>query len=352
MSSLFRRPGEFLDLIEYDDPSGKILVAQYDRGNHEIKQGSKLIVREGQAAIFLSGGEVADIFDEAGTYQLDTGNLPILSKLLALPYGFNSPIRSDVFFISMQQFIGNTWGTKNPIILRDTDFGMVRARAFGTYAFQVCDLTAFMSEFIGARKMILTYDIITYLSSIIVEAVVAGISAQGGSVLDLAGCYASIGEIGRKNANERLALMGVHITQLQIENISLPEEVEKMIDEQSGIHMASSNMQNFMQYQSARAMRDVAQQESSFGAGIGSLGVGMVAAQQLSQQFANSTRMQSQSQAVRILCPNCGAQNEVNDRFCSNCGASLQPAKPKCPNCGEQIESDDKFCPECGTKIK
>lgn len=99
-------------------------------------------------------------------------------------------------------------------------------------------------------------------------------------------------------------------------------------------------------------MRDVAQQDSSLGAGIGSLGVGMVAAQQLSQQFANSAQMQPQAQAVRILCQSCGAQNEVNDRFCSNCGAALQPPKPKCPNCGEELEGDDKFCPECGTKVK
>lgn len=349
MPSLYRRPSEFLDLIEYDDPSEKILVAQYDRGNHEIKQGAKLIVREGQAAIFLHGGAVGDIFDQAGTYTLETGNLPILSKLEAFPYGFHSPIRSDVFFVNMRQFAGNRWGTKNPVILRDRDLGMIRAGGFGTYAFQVSDLPVFMKEVIGARKMVLTYDIIMFLSSLIVEAVINALSAQGGAVLDLAGRYATIAENARAYANERLTSMGIQCTQLMVENISLPEEVEKLIDEQSGVHMAAGNMQDFVQYQSVRAMRDVATEKGGMGASIGALGVGIAAAKQISRQFQENTQTKAQNEG--LICPSCGTRNEAKDRFCSNCGTALSQTA-SCPNCHEAVEAGDKFCPNCGQKLK
>ncbi len=260
-----------------------------------------------------------------------------------------SPIRSDVFFVNMRQFTGNRWGTKNPVILRDRDLGMIRAGGFGTYAFQVSDLQVFMKEVIGARRMVLIYDIITFLSSLIVEAVIHALSAHGGAVLDLAGRYATIAENARVYANERLVSMGIQCTQLMVENISLPEEVEKLIDEQSGIHLAAGNMQDFVQYQSVRAMRDVAAEKGGMGASIGALGVGIAAAKQMSQQFQAST--QETAVNIGVICPSCKTQSERKDRFCSNCGIPLQQVY-QCPNCKEQVEIGDKFCPNCGQKLQ
>ena len=135
--------GQFIDVIEHVDETNKLLVYKFERYGDEIKQGASLIVREGQAAVFIYKGQIADIFSP-GSYNLDTKNLPVLSSLGALPRLFNSPIKSDLYFINTTQFIGNRWGTKNPILMRDKDFGIVRITSFGTYSFRVIEPVRFI----------------------------------------------------------------------------------------------------------------------------------------------------------------------------------------------------------------
>lgn len=260
---------QFIDVIEWVDESKVILVYKWAREKDEIKQGAQLIVRPGQAAVWVYRGQLADIFYE-GHYKLNTKNLPILSTLAAFPHGFNSPIKSDLYFVNLTQFIGQHWGTKNPIVMRDKDLNVVRVGAFGSYAFKINDVELFMRDVFGARRLELTYDIVQFLNSFVSEAVATCIGEMEIPVLDLARTYRQISEQMKQDINEKALKIGVEITEFAIENINLPESVEALIDEQSGIGMASKNMDAFMQYQTARAMRDASKQKG----GLAGLGAG------------------------------------------------------------------------------
>ena len=275
--------GQFIDVIEYVDKSNRMLVYKWERYGDEIKQGASLIVREGQAAAFVYKGQLADVF-LPGSYRLDTHNLPILSSLAALPRLFNSPIKSDLYFISTTQFIGNRWGTKNPIIMRDADFGVVRITAFGAYSFRVKNAEVFIREIFGARKMDMTYDILRYLNSFVGEAISEVIAASAAPILDLAVNYRALAATLKEKVNEKAAPLGLEIIEAVIENISLPSEVEKAIDEQSGIGLVSKNMEAFVQYQTVRAMRDASKQES----GLAGLGAGMAFAKRMAETVDSS----------------------------------------------------------------
>lgn len=274
---------QFLDVIEFEDPSNKLIVSKFQRksGNDELKQGSTVIVREGQSAIFLKGGQLADVLSP-GTYSLKTENMPILSTLNAFPYLFISPVIADLYFVSTRQFIDNKWATKNPIMKRDSDFSIVRIRAFGKYSFRITDVAAFMQEIFATRGIVMTYDIIEYLASMVTETFSTIVSESSISVLDLATEYRKFSTMIQERLNAQTNTIGIQFSNILIENISLPDEVEKLIDEQSGIGMAKQDMKSFMQYQTARAMRDASKQEG----GLAGLGAGMGAGMTLGNAMA------------------------------------------------------------------
>lgn len=276
---------QFIDVIEFVDESpNKLLVSKFVRKGDEIKQGARLIVRNGQAAVFVHRGQIADVFG-SGNYKLSTGNLPLLSALAAIPTLFNSPIKSDLYFINTTQFINNRWGTKNPIIKRDPEMGIVRITSFGTYSFKVSDPKTFMTEVFGARSLNMTYDIVEYLTSFVGEAIAQCLGESTQSVIDLATHYRELSSMITPYVNEKANVLGIEVTTATIENIALPKEVEKLIDEQSGIGLASRDMDTFVQYQTARAIRDVAKQPGGM-AGIGAgIGVGKVVAQTMNDSL-------------------------------------------------------------------
>ncbi len=277
---------QFLDVIDFVDTSNKLIVAKYGResGNNELKQGSKVIVRESQCAVFLKGGKLADIM-YPGTYSLTTDNFPVLSSLKAFPTLFISPLISDVYFVSTRQFIDNKWATKNPIMMRDKDFNMVRVRAFGKFSFRIVDVSKFMTEIFGTKGIVLTYDIVEYLSSMVTEAFSVVLGECEMSVLDLATEYRKLSETIQKRVNERAETSGIEFSNVIVENVSLPDEVEKLIDEQSGIGMAKQDMTTFMQYQTARAMRDASKQKG----GLAGLGAGMAVGRTMAQSIQKAT---------------------------------------------------------------
>ena len=291
---------QFLDVIEYEDKSNKLIVTKYRResGNDELKQGSKVIVRESQAAVFLKGGQVADILPP-GTYSLQTDNFPVLTKLEAFPYLFVSPVIADLYFVSTRQFIDNKWSTKNPIVKRDKDLSMVRIRSFGKFAFQIMDVGLFMREIFGTKGIVMTYDIVEYLSSMVTEAFATAVGESTSSVLDLSADYRKLS--ATIQANSQTQMIGVQFSKVMIENISLPDEVEKLIDEQSGIGMASRNMDSFVQYQTARAMRDAAQQEGGL-AGLGAgFALGNTMAQNIHENLQPTGSTKSKVEQLREL---------------------------------------------------
>lgn len=286
--------GQFLDVIEYEDKSNKLVISKYQResGNNELKQGSKVIVRESQKAVFLKGGKLADILPP-GTYSLRTENFPVLTSLQAFPFLFVSPVIADVYFVSTRQFIDNKWATKNPIMKRDTDFNMVRIRAFGKFAFRITDVAAFMREIFGTKGIVMTYDIVEYLSSMVTEAFATTIGETSMSVLDLAAEYRTLSTAIQEKLNKQTEIIGVQFSDVFVENLSLPDEVEKLIDEQSGIGMAKRDMETFMQYQTARAMRDASKQEG----GLAGLGAGMALGGTMAQSIQDTASSPGQGKS-------------------------------------------------------
>lgn len=272
---------QFIDVIEHIDESDKLLVFKYTRQGDEIKQGARLIVRNGQAAVFVHKGQIADIFGP-GDYKLNTGNFPLLSTITAFTTLFNSPIKSDLYFVNTTQFINNNWKTKNPIIKRDEEMGMVRVTSYGKFSFKISEPRVFMTEMFGARNLNMTNDIIEYLVSMVSESIAQCLGECTKSVLDMATHYRELSQMITPYVNEKAKMLGISIAEATIENISLPPEVEKYIDEQSGIELASRNMDTFVQYQSARAIRDVAKQPG----GMAGIGAGIAAGKTIAESMS------------------------------------------------------------------
>lgn len=293
---------QFADVIEFVDESNKLVVFKYGRksGDNELKQGTKVIVRESQCAVFLKGGKLADVM-HPGIYSLTTDNFPVLSSLKAFPSLFVSPVISDVYFVSTRQFVDNKWATKNPIMMRDKEFNMVRVRAFGKFAFRIVDATKFMTEIFGTKGIVLTYDIVEYLSSMVTETFSVVLGACQMTVLDLATEYRKLSTAIQQQLNESTEMIGIEFSDVIVENISLPDEVEKLIDEQSGIGMAKQDMEIFMQYQTARAMRDASKQKGGL-AGLGAgMAVGNTLAKNVQETISTGGAQRSKAEQLREI---------------------------------------------------
>lgn len=284
--------GELIDIIEFLDNTQDTIVFRFERHNNEIKNNAKLIVREGQMAVFVNEGQLADIFSP-GTYTLNTQNLPILSTLKGWKYGFNSPFKAEVYFVSTKNFIDQKWGTKNPIILNDNRFGMVEIRAFGVYSFKITDASVFIREIVGTNQTFSTDDIKEQLKSIIVTRFS---DATGESNIPVELYAANLNELSETifgYMKDDFAVYGMNVTKFLIENISMPDEVKKEIFELSRLDKV--DLDKLAKMKAAKAMEAAAQNPSgTAGMGIG-LGAGMVMANQMTQAMAN----QSQNQNVQ-----------------------------------------------------
>ena len=336
---------QFIEVIEWLDDSKDTLVYRFPVAGQEIKNGAQLIVRESQAAVFVYEGQVADVF-APGRYTIDGGNTPILSKLGAWKYGFNSPFKSEVYFVNTKQFTDMKWGTSNPVMLRDADFGIVRLRAFGAYSLRVADPSEFIKQIAGTNAQFQTEDIDTQLKRAIVTEFSDAIGEMKIPALDLAAQYKELGEAIRAKINEDFKTYGLEVTKFYVENVSLPPEVEAAMDKRASMG-ALGDAQKYMQFQAADALRDAAQNEGG-GAGLGAgLGAGFAVGGQMANAFGQQAGGGG-GQAATVPCPSCGKQNAVGVKFCSDCGGKMETAKVPCVKCGAQLREGAKFCSECG----
>lgn len=279
--------GEFIDIIEWLDDSRDTIVWRFPRHDNEIKNGAQLIVRPGQTAVFVNEGQVADAF-EAGTHTLTTQNLPILSTLRGWKYGFDSPFKAEVYFVSMRQFTDLKWGTQNPIMVRDPEFGMVRLRAFGGYAMRVSDPKALLTELVGTDPQFRTEEVAEYLRTVVVSRLTHALATSGVSMLDLAAKQSDLGLRLAAILSEDLGGMGLTITQFMIENISVPPEVEAALDKRTQMGVLG-NLDQYTKFQAANALEDAA---NNPGGGMGaSMGMGM--GMGMGQSMAEAMRTQS-----------------------------------------------------------
>lgn len=259
--------GEFVDVIEWLDDSPDTMVWRFERHGNEIKYGAKLTVREGQTAVFVNEGEIADVFTP-GMYELYTRNLPILSTLQAWPHGFESPFKAEVYFCSTRIFTDLKWGTKNPVILRDPEFGPVRLRAFGTYAIRIKDPAVFLREVVGTDGHFTVDEISDQLRNLIVTRFGTVLAGSGIPTLDLAANTEQLGSFVAGRIAPEFANLGLELTTLLVENVSLPPEVEQALDRRTSMGIVG-DLSRYTQFQAAEAMRAAAQNPGAAGAGIG-----------------------------------------------------------------------------------
>jgi membrane protease subunit (stomatin/prohibitin family) len=267
--------GELIDIIEWPDQTDTTMAWRFSRPQNEIKNGAQLIVRPAQAAMLIDEGRIADVY-QPGRHELSTANMPVLSKLQGWKYGFASPFKADVLFVSTRQFVDQKWGTTNPVILRDAQLGPVRLRAYGTYAMRLVDPRKFVEQLSGTTAGFQTDQIVDQLRDLIV-AKVSGVLAEGGiSIYELAARYAEVGALVQQRVAPQFDQYGLSITQFVIENVSLPSEVEATLDQQTRMSMLRGQLDTYAQLQSADAIRDAARNPSG-GAAAG-VGIGMGAA--------------------------------------------------------------------------
>lgn len=274
---------ELIDIIEWVDDSRHTLVWRFPRYQNEIKNGAQLIVRPGQAAVFVHRGQVADIF-QPGHYELKTDNLPLLSTIAGWKYGFDSPFRSEVYFVSTKQITDLKWGTPNPIMLRDPEFGPIRIRAFGTYGLRAVDPRALLLEIVGTDQSVDADEITELLRSMINSTLADVLGSSNVAALDLASKYQEFSETLRKAVEEKIDdEYGLEIPQLFIVNISLPEAVEKALDTRTSMGVIG-DMGQYQQYQMGQAMTMAAENPSGGGAAEGmGLGLGFAMAGKMMQ---------------------------------------------------------------------
>jgi len=364
---------QLLEVIEWSDSSKDVIVYKYPLTNREeIMNSSTLIVREGQVAIFVHKGEIADVFGP-GTYKLATENIPFLTKFLSLATGGNSRIKAEVYYINTKRFMGLKWGTQNPIMMRDVDFGNIRLRGYGTFAIKVNDPTKFMRECFGTNPIFRVDDIVEQYKSSLIQLLTDVIAESKLSALDLAANYKELGKQVEAHAKEEFEPLGLKVSNFIIENLSLPDDVEKMLDERTKMGVIEDKMGTFTQYKAATAMGDAAKNPAGNMAGMGiGLGAGVAMGEMFTDAIGGAKNKQ-RVQAVECIncgvkipgkskfCPECGATQALScakcgepiskgSKFCHNCGEKVANSGKVCSKCGKELAPDAKFCPDCGTK--
>jgi membrane protease subunit (stomatin/prohibitin family) len=289
--------GELIDIVEWLDDTPDTMVWRFPRYQNEIKNNAQLIVRPSQVAAFINEGQLADVFVNPGTYTLNTQNLPVLATLRGWKYGFDSPFKAEVYFVSTKTFTGRKWGTKNPIMLRDPEFGPVRLRAFGSFAVKVLEPATFLKEIVGTNASFSVDTISEQLRDMVVARFADTLGESKIPILDLASNYDELGKFITANIKDDFAAFGLQVVQLFVENISLPPEVEAAMDKRTSMGIIG-DLGKYSQFQAANAMEKAAENPGGAGAsGIG-MGMGFAMANQMGQMYANTQQGGSGPPAV------------------------------------------------------
>lgn len=347
----------FMEVIEWFDESGETLVQRIPpEGSAEIKYGAQLVVRESQRAAFFSDGRIADLFGP-GRHTLDSNNLPILTKLLSLPWGFTSPFRCEVCFVNMKTFTSMRWGTKEPVAFRDSEFGMVRLRAFGSYTMRVTDPVLLINNLAGTEGTYTT----TQVEELLRDITVARLNDLLGETLDtllhLPARYDEISAALKTRLTHDFGKFGLSLSDFYINSITPPAEVQKTIDERSSMNALGNDMERYMKYKAAVSMEKAAGAQGGSGGGEAASGMGIGVGAGLGMMMAGMIRDGSPGDAMQPsaqasggpACKACRAPLPTGARFCPACG--IQAAGGFCSSCGKGLPQDARFCPNCGKQV-
>jgi len=284
---------EFIDIIEFLDDTNNTIVHRFERYQNEIKNGAKLTVREGQVAVFVNEGQIADVY-QPGMYTLTTENMPILATLKGWKYGFNSPFKAEVYFVSTRQFTDQKWGTKTPIMLSDDRFGMLEIRAFGTYVFKIKDAGLFIKEIVGTDGTFTTEEINEQLKSLVVTRFTDAAGESGIPVERYAANLNETSELVHQVLAPEFLNYGIDLTKFLIESVSMPDEIKKEIFELSRLN-SKVDLDKLTKFKTAKAIEKAAENEGMAGGGMG-MGMGFAMANQMGQSFSQQSQPQQNQQ--------------------------------------------------------
>ncbi len=344
---------QLLEVVEWEDSTKDTIVYRYPlTDKDELMTSSTLVVRESQCAIFVHKGKIADVFGP-GTYKLTTENIPFLTKLLSLPTGFESRIKAEIYYVNTKQFIGLKWGTQNPIMMRDAEFGNIRVRGFGVYSFKIAEPSLFMKEVFGTNALYTVASVEEHIKPILIQSITDVIAESKISALDLATNYQEFSKTVLQNCAQDLKDLGIEVKKFVIENISLPEEVEKALDERTTLGVLEEQMGTYTQKKAADAMLGAATNTAGgnfAGMGVG-FGAGMAMGDVMSSAMSGAKNKPKIKNENSASCSKCGASIKEGAKFCPECGVKIEQAKT-CSKCGAVLGAKAKFCPECGEKVQ
>ncbi len=335
----------FLENIEWFDETGKELVHRLpESGSGEIKWGAQLTVRESQAAVLFYKGKACDAFGP-GRHTLKTGNLPIVTKILSIPWRGNSPLRAEVYMANLKYFTDLKWGTSNPVAFKDSELGLIRLRAHGVFNIQIVQPVLFINSMVGTMGKFTTDDVSNYLKKVIVSRFNDYLGETLDTILNLAGQFDELSKELQKRLAKDFGYFGLHLSHLYITSITPPEEVQKAIDDKSRLSVID-DIDKFVKMKAAMAMEKAAEGQGEAGAGIG-LGMGMMMPGMFAASQATTVPASTQSVKSEIVCPDCQNMIPSDARFCPLCGHQ-QLVLSQCVNCGKNLAPNAKFCSKCG----
>jgi membrane protease subunit (stomatin/prohibitin family) len=319
---------QFIGVIEWNEPQDGILAYRYPMQDLEIQNGGQLTVSESQAAAFVNEGKIADVFGP-GLHTLNTRNLPVLTDLMNWDKDFESPFKSEVYFFSTRQQIDQKWGTATPITLRDKEFGAVRLRCFGIYSYRIADPKVFFNEVSGTRECYFAADLEGQLRDTILATITATLANCNVAFLDLTANQSVLGESVSAQIKPVFAALGLQLTQFAVENVSLPEELAKVLDQRIGMSMVG-DVSRYTQYAAAESL-DLAAANTSGGAGVGmGLGAGAAVAQVLGSSLRSSAPAAPATASAFLP-----AADATDTKFCIDCGKPIAARAKFCADCGQ-----------------
>lgn len=324
--------GLLIEVLEWIDPAGDEMVHRLpENGSADFKVGAQLTVRDSQMALFFKEGKLADVF-HAGRYTLTSKNLPVLTQLLAFPFGFNSPFRTEVYFVNLKVFTDAKWGTKRPVAFRDSKFGLIRLRGHGAYTFQIVDPVLFLNTIVGRQAIYTTSDIHSYLRDVIVARLNDMLGENLQTILDLPAIYTEMADQFKEIIRAEFDKYGLKVVDFFISSITPPEEVSKMIDQRSGME-AVGNLDNYLKFQLAQGLGGnsgpaAAGAGMGMAAGVGMMMPGLVASALQPTQPGEATE---RTPVGAIYCASCNTSLPAQAKFCFQCGHE-QTAMDSCPH--------------------
>ncbi len=343
----------FLEVIEWFDETGRELVHRIpEEGSGEVKLGAQLIVRESQAGVFFYKGRACEAFGP-GRHTLTTANIPVLTKLLAIPWGMTSPLRAETYMVNMKVFPNLKWGTRDPVAFKDSELGLIRLRAHGVFNIQVFQPLLFINTLVGTMGRFTTDEIEEYLKRVIVSRFNDYLGENLDSVLNLPGKYEELATGLKERLEKDFSRFGLALSQLFITSITPPPEVQQAIDDKGRLNIIQ-DLDRLVKMKAAMAMEKVAESQGETGSGMG-MGLGLMMPAMFAEAFKPQpgapASLSPQERPQQVKCPDCGHPIAKEARFCPLCGHQ-QLVFDQCIDCGKNLPPNARFCPRCGRRAE